>query len=84
MASITGASRLAAVLTLDLKPFLRNTEIAKTKLAQFTQQAQALGSSTLRSVAVGLGLVGAASLSVATNFNELATRLRAIGQGKEI
>jgi hypothetical protein len=84
MASITGASRLAAVLTLDLKPFLRNTEIARTKLAQFTQQAQALGSSTLRSVAVGLGLVGAASLSVATNFNELSTQLRAIGQGKEI
>ena len=79
MPSITGASRLAAIMTLDLRPFLKNTEIAKTKLYQFQQQAQAIGSGTLRTIALGFGLVGLAAIDVAKDFNEIESQLRAIG-----
>lgn len=79
MPSITGASRLAAIMTLDLRPFLKNTEIAKTKLYEFQQQAQAIGSGTLRTIALGFGLVGFAAIDVAKDFNEIESQLRAIG-----
>ena len=79
MPSITGASRLAAILTVDIKPFLRNIEIANIRLQKFQAQAQALGSGLLRSVGLGFGLLGAGALSVAEKFSEITSQLRAIG-----
>ena len=79
MPSITGASRLAAILTVDIKPFLRNIEIANIRLQKFQAQAQALGSGLLRSVGLGFGLLGVGALSVAEKFSEIESQLRAIG-----
>ncbi len=84
MASIVGASRLAAILTLDIKPFIRGTELASTKLEAFRQRAQALGSTLGRSLGVALGLVSAAALRAAAEFNKIESQLRAVGTGQNI
>ena len=84
MASIVGASRLAAILTLDIKPFVRNTELAATKLEAFRMKAQALGSTLGRSLGVALGLVGAAAIRVSAEFNKIESQLRAVGTGENI
>lgn len=81
MIGITGASRLSAILTLDITQFMRNSEIARTELARFQQQAQKYSAGFTRTLSLGLGLVGAASIGVASNFSEITTQLRAIGQG---
>ena len=78
MASIVGASRLAAILTLDIKPFLRNTEIALKRLEKFRAQAQSLASTLGRSIGVAFGLVGIQAVKVAAEFDEIESQLRAI------
>ena len=80
MIGITGASRLSAILTLDITQFMRNSEIARTEIARFQQQAQRFGAGLTRTLSLGLGLIGAASLGIASNFSEISTQLRAIGQ----
>lgn len=79
MASIVGASRLAAILTLDIKPFLKNSEIALQRLTKFQQRAQGFGAAFGRSLSLAFGLLGAAALKTASNFNEIETQVRAIG-----
>lgn len=79
MASIVGASRLAAILTLDIKPFLKNSEIALQRLTKFQQRAQGFGTAFGRSLSLAFGLLGAAALKTASNFNEIETQVRAIG-----
>lgn len=78
MASIVGASRLAAILTLDIKPFLRNTEIALKRLERFRAQAQSLASTLGRSIGVAFGLIGVQAVKVAAEFDEIESQLRAI------
>jgi len=84
MASIVGASRLAAILTLDVKPFIRNTELAATALEKFREKAQALGSTLGRSLGVALGLLGGAAIRVSSEFNKIESQLRAVGTGDNI
>lgn len=84
MASIVGASRLAAILTLDIKPFVRNTEMAMHKLEKFRQTTQSLASTLGRGLGVAMGLVAAAAVQVAAEFNKVESQLRAVGTGDNI
>ena len=84
MPSIVGASRLAAILTLDIKPFLRNTEIAQKRLERFRAVTQSLASTLGRGLGVAFGLVGLAAVKTASEFNELESQLRAIGGTQNI
>jgi len=84
MASIVGASRLAAILTLDIKPFVRNTEMAMSKLEKFRQTTQSLASTLGRGLGVAMGLVAAAAVRVAAEFNKVESQLRAVGTGDNI
>ena len=84
MASIVGASRLAAILTLDIKPFVRNTEMAMSKLEKFRQTSQSLASTLGRGLGVAMGLVAASAVRVAAEFNKVESQLRAVGTGDNI
>ena len=84
MPSITGASRLAAILTLNIQPFLRNSEIALKKLQVFGTKMSSIGSGLTRSIGLAFGLIGVAAIATAEKFNEIETQLRAISQREDM
>lgn len=82
MASISEFSRLSAILTMDITGFMKNAEIAQSKLVQFGQKATKAGSAMTRGLGLAFALVGGAAVSTASEFNKVSVQLRAlVGRG---
>lgn len=78
MASISEFSRLSAILTMDITGFMKNAEIAQSKLVTFGQKATKVGSSLSRGLGLAFALVGGAAVSTASEFNKVSVQLRSL------
>jgi len=78
MALISDFSRLSAILSLDITNFLRNSEIASTKLGRLQAQFRQAGQSLVRGPGLAFGLIGVGAVQAAEGFDRLSFQLQAL------
>lgn len=78
MALISDFSRLSAILSLDITNFLRNSEIASTKLGRLSAQFRQAGQSLVRGPGLAFGLIGVGAVQAAEGFDRLSFQLQAL------
>lgn len=67
---------------MDITGFMKNAEIAQTKLVRFGQAATKVGSTMSRGLGLAFALVGGAAVSTASEFNKVSVQLRTlVGRG---
>jgi len=81
MATIFSASRLSALLTLNVTQFLAGTKLAQDSLFQLGSVMQSFGRNLIRGPLVALGFLSAQAIKVASDFDELTSQLRAVTGG---
>ena len=78
MALISDFSRLSAILSLDITNFLRNSEIASTRLGRLSGQFRAAGQNLVRGPGLAFGLIGVGAVQAAQGFDRLSFQLQAL------
>jgi len=63
---------------MDITGFMKNAEIAQSKLVTFGQKATKVGSSISRGLGLAFALVGGAAVSTASEFNKVSVQLRSL------